>query len=95
MAFYKDYAISASTKALVNFITNDFSAQFLNYTKDKLYCSRSEDSASTRDVLLATYCIISKHLWPITPFLIEECWSYHGNKYIPQMNYIHGTRTCG
>lgn len=75
---HDQYELSGTTKILNNFITNELSAQYLHYSKDKLYCSSISDANGARDVMLAAYCVISKNLWPIVPFLVEECWSYYG-----------------
>lgn len=45
--------------------------------KDKLYCGSSNDFDNMIKVLLAQFYVINKILWPIVPFLVEECWSYY------------------
>lgn len=84
------YDILKVCTALDYFITNNLSAEYIHTRKDRLYCASIEDSTSSANVLLATFCVLNKHLWPIVPFLVEECWSYYGKICCNQIrNSIH------
>uniref|UniRef100_T1GHN0 isoleucine--tRNA ligase n=1 Tax=Megaselia scalaris TaxID=36166 RepID=T1GHN0_MEGSC len=43
---------------------------------DRLYCGMDEDLAQIKSVLKECYLILNKAIWPVTPFLVEESWSY-------------------
>lgn len=78
-AHYAEHNFGKVTRTLKTFFSNNLSADYIDLKKDELYCASGEDSATSRDILLATFCILNRHLWPIVPFLVEECWSYYGN----------------
>lgn len=72
----KNYRFSSYITELEHYIFNQFSAVYMHASKDRLYCGKSNEYAAVVQVLLAQFQIVSKILWPITPFLVEECWSY-------------------
>lgn len=52
-----------------------------------MYCGSNEEIISIRDTLHNCYFTLSKVLWPITPLLIEESWSYYGNSLLAKCVY--------
>lgn len=68
-----------ATNCIDNVVTK-ISALYLHSIKDRLYCDSLADTEELRKVLLAVYLTLSKVLWPIVPFLVEECWSYFDKK---------------
>lgn len=60
-----------------SFLFKKLSGIYLNTIKDRLYCGKPDDYASILQVLQAQLYIVSKILWPVVPFIVEECWSYH------------------
>lgn len=61
---------------ILNFITNDMSASYLHVIKDRLYCGTGVEHETLRDVLRIAYVTLCRAMWPIAPFVVEECWSY-------------------
>ncbi|KAJ6638007.1 Isoleucine--tRNA ligase, mitochondrial [Pseudolycoriella hygida] len=74
---YKSHQYNHTTTAVVNFVTNQLSAEYLHTIKDRFYCGTKEQREDVRNVLRSAFYVLSKILWPITPYLVEECWSYH------------------
>lgn len=77
-AGYADHQYNRVAATIVNFITNDVSAFYLHTIKDRLYCGSEDEYRSLQAVLHKAFLVLNKALWPITPFLVEECWSYIG-----------------
>lgn len=75
---YKDYDFMAIYKAVVNFVTIDLSAFYLDFAKDVVYIEAA-DSLARRQMQTVFYDIlvkITKLLTPILPHTSEEIWSY-------------------
>ena len=75
---YGAYDFMAIYKAVVNFITIDLSAFYLDFAKDVVYIEAS-DSLARRQMQTVFYNIlvkITKLLTPILPHTAEEIWSY-------------------
>lgn len=79
-ALYKSYQYNRVTATILHFVSNDLSAQYLHLIKDRLYCGTTDEHQRLQPVLLATFCVLNKVLWPIVPFTVEECWSYYGRQ---------------
>lgn len=77
---YRTHQYQRATSLIVNFVNNDVSGFYLHLIKDRLYCGRRKEIDDVRCVLAAAFHIINRAIWPITPFLVEECWSYHRHK---------------
>lgn len=75
---YEDYDFMAIYKAVVNFVTIDLSAFYLDFAKDVVYIEAANSLARRRmqtvfyDILVK----ITKLLTPILPHTAEEIWSY-------------------
>ena len=75
---YEAYDFMAIYKAVVNFITVDLSAFYLDFAKDVVYIESAE-SLERRQMQTVFYDIlvkITKLLTPILPHTAEEIWSY-------------------
>ncbi|MBM7642621.1 isoleucine--tRNA ligase [Streptococcus loxodontisalivarius] len=75
---YNNYDFMAIYKSVVNFITIDLSAFYLDFAKDVVYIE-SADSKVRRQMQTVFYDIlvkITKLLTPILPHTAEEIWSY-------------------
>ena len=75
---YNQYDFMAIYKSVVNFITVDLSAFYLDFAKDVVYIEAA-DSLVRRQMQTVFYDIlvkITKLLTPILPHTAEEIWSY-------------------
>lgn len=75
--FAKNYQFSSYVLNINQYINNDFSATYIGSIKDRLYCGSTEEQTDVVRILHALFQVSCKVLWPITPFLVEECWSYY------------------
>lgn len=74
--YYDEYDFSSVVTTLMNFMTNDLSAFYLDYTKDILYCEH-EDSLRRRQVQTTIYLILENLMplfAPILPFTLEDVY---------------------
>lgn len=74
---YDSHQYNRAAAVILNFVSNDLSAFYLHLIKDRLYCGTSDQYSAVQSVLRAAFIVLNKALWPITPFLVEECWSYY------------------
>ncbi|MGT2811137.1 isoleucine--tRNA ligase [Streptococcus minor] len=75
---YDNYDFLTIYKAVVNFITVDLSAFYLDFAKDVVYIE-AENAVARRQMQTVFYDIlvkITKLLTPIIPHTAEEIWSY-------------------
>ncbi|MGT2925845.1 isoleucine--tRNA ligase [Streptococcus cuniculipharyngis] len=75
---YDSYDFMAIYKAVVNFVTVDLSAFYLDFAKDVVYIEAA-DSLARRQMQTVFYDIlvkITQLLTPILPHTAEEIWSY-------------------
>ncbi|HFI0292236.1 TPA: isoleucine--tRNA ligase [Streptococcus suis] len=75
---YDNYDFMAIYKSVVNFVTLDLSAFYLDFAKDVVYIDGAK-SLSRRQMQTVFYDIlvkITKLLTPILPHTAEEIWSY-------------------
>lgn len=74
---YKNYDFSAVSTILTNFMTNDCSSYYLDYTKDILYIEK-EDARTRREVQTVLYHIVHvlNTLW--APILVHTCEEVFG-----------------
>ncbi|XP_037939723.1 isoleucine--tRNA ligase, mitochondrial-like [Teleopsis dalmanni] len=77
---YNCYEYHRVVSHILNFVANQISATYLHLIKDRLYCGDNDELASIRYTVSKCYEILCKSLWPITPFLIEESWSFYDAK---------------
>lgn len=75
---YDSYSFMNVYKEIVNFMTNDLSAFYLDFAKDVVYID-AEKSATRRGMQTVMYHILVdlvKMLVPILPHTTEEVWTY-------------------
>ncbi|MGT2771744.1 isoleucine--tRNA ligase [Streptococcus marimammalium] len=75
---YEEYDFMTIYKAIVNFVTVDLSAFYLDFAKDVVYI-QAADSLERRQMQTVFYDILvklTKLLTPILPHTAEEIWSY-------------------
>lgn len=75
---YKSYQYNRVTSTILNFVTNQLSGTYLHTVKDRFYCGTKDERAAVQNVLRSALYVLNKALWPIIPYVVEECWSYHG-----------------
>ncbi|CAM3324094.1 isoleucine--tRNA ligase [Streptococcus pluranimalium] len=75
---YEAYDFMAIYKAVVNFVTVDLSAFYLDFAKDVVYieAANSPERRRMQTVFYAILVKITKLLTPILPHTAEEIWSY-------------------
>uniref|UniRef100_A0A182SAV3 isoleucine--tRNA ligase n=1 Tax=Anopheles maculatus TaxID=74869 RepID=A0A182SAV3_9DIPT len=88
-ALYDSYQHNKATAIILNFCQSTLSGLYLHVIKDRLYCGTSEEHSNLKAILDATYRILSKVLWPIVPFLVEESWTYYEPDYFYKSNQTH------
>ncbi|XP_052888770.1 isoleucine--tRNA ligase, mitochondrial [Anopheles moucheti] len=76
-ALYDAYQHNKSTAIILNFCHSTLSGLYLHVIKDRLYCGTREEHNNLKAILDYTYRILSKVLWPIVPFLVEESWTFY------------------
>lgn len=73
---YAAHQYNRAAATILNFITNEMSASYLHVIKDRLYCGGRAEHEALRAVLHVAYVTLSRALWPIIPFVVEECWAH-------------------
>jgi isoleucyl-tRNA synthetase len=73
---YNTYQYNRVSVVVNNFIVNNLSSLYIHLIKDRLYCGTNEQHALLCDILKSCFDVLSKCLWPIVPFIVEESWSY-------------------
>lgn len=73
---YESFHFNRIVALVNNFVNTDLSSSYLHLIKDRLYCGHDDEHKKIQNILTHCYRGLSKSLWPITPFLIEESWSY-------------------
>lgn len=74
--FYDNFQFNRIIALANNFINTDLSSSYLHLIKDRLYCGFDSEHEQFRGILSVCYRELSKTLWPIMPFLVEESWKY-------------------
>ncbi|XP_064548348.1 isoleucine--tRNA ligase, mitochondrial [Drosophila montana] len=74
---YDAYEYNRVVASIQNFIANQVSGIYVHLIKDRLYCGNNQELQAIRYTLSHCYRQLCKALWPITPYLIEESWSYY------------------
>ncbi|MDG6189897.1 isoleucine--tRNA ligase [Lactococcus formosensis] len=75
---YDSYNFMSVYKQVINFLTNDLSAFYLDFAKDVVYieAAASADRRSMQTVMYTMLADLTKLLVPILPHTAEEIWSY-------------------
>lgn len=77
---HKSYQFNHIITTLLDFVWNKLSASYIDLFKDRFYCGSKQEQDDARHVVRSAFYVLSKALWPIMPFTVEECWSYHGKR---------------
>lgn len=72
-----EYRFSLYVNNITDYVINDLSATYLDMTKDRLYLNGRDGNDEILKIFLVNFHTLCKHLWPITPHLVEEVWSYY------------------
>ncbi|MEY8443258.1 isoleucine--tRNA ligase [Lactococcus ileimucosae] len=77
-AAYDSYDFMSVYKQVINFLTNDLSAFYLDFAKDVVYIEAADavDRRSMQTVMYTMLADLTKLLVPILPHTAEEIWSY-------------------
>ncbi len=77
---YDSYNFMSVYKQVINFLTNDLSAFYLDFAKDVVYieAANAADRRSMQTVMYTMLADLTKLLVPILPHTAEEIWSYLG-----------------
>lgn len=73
---YESFHFNRIVALVNNFVNTDLSSSYLHLIKDRLYCGHAAEHNDLEKILMNCYLGLCKNLWPITPFLIEESWSF-------------------
>ncbi|MCL2676434.1 MAG: isoleucine--tRNA ligase [Streptococcaceae bacterium] len=79
---YEAYDFISVYKKIINFLTQDLSAFYLDFAKDVVYID-AEDSFTRRSMQTVMYEVLvklTKYLLPILPHTAEEVWTYLENE---------------
>ncbi len=80
-----------ANKVLMNFMVNELSSYYCDFTKDILYCSDREDHRRRQvQTVYWTACDVLVKLW--APFLVytaEEIWNHFSDDEEPSVHYTH------
>ncbi|WP_367783189.1 isoleucine--tRNA ligase [Streptococcus pluranimalium] len=94
---YEAYDFMAIYKAVVNFVTVDLSAFYLDFAKDVVYieAANSPERRRMQTVFYDILVKITKLLTPILPHTAEEIWSYleHEEEEFVQLSEMPVTQT--
>ena len=89
---YEGYMYDDVTRLIINFVTRELSAFYLDYTKDILYIERQDDTIrrSAQTVIDATLKALLPLLTPLIPHTTEEVYAYingekHASVYLENM----------
>lgn len=78
-AALESYQFNHIIATALDFVSNQLSATYINLFRDRFYCGSKQQRDDARNVVRSALYVLCKALWPIMPFTVEECWSYHGN----------------
>ncbi|MBR3311083.1 MAG: isoleucine--tRNA ligase [Solobacterium sp.] len=84
------YDYVAANKALMNFMVNELSSYYCDFTKDILYCSGADDRRR-RQVQTVYWQSVDKlvRLWaPFLAYTAEEVWSHFSDDAEPSVHYM-------
>ncbi|KAG4067142.1 hypothetical protein HA402_000133 [Bradysia odoriphaga] len=73
----KSYQFNHVIATALDFVANQLSATYIKLFRDRYYCGSKQQRDDARNVVRSAFYVLSKALWPIMPFTVEECWSYH------------------
>ena len=86
-----DYDYVAANKTLMNFMVNELSSYYCDFTKDILYCSAKNDKRRRQVQTVYWQCVDALvRLWaPFLCYTSEEVWKFFSNDCEPSVHYLH------
>ncbi|XP_055631360.1 isoleucine--tRNA ligase, mitochondrial [Toxorhynchites rutilus septentrionalis] len=75
-SLFNSYQYNRASASILTFCVSTLSGFYLHLIKDRLYCGTDGEYQHLQIILRRTFDVLCKVLWPIAPFLVEECWSY-------------------
>ena len=86
-----DYDYVAANKTLMNFMVNELSSYYCDFTKDILYCSGKDDKRRRQVQSVYWQCTDALvRLWaPFLCYTSEEVWKFFSNDAEPSVHYLH------
>lgn len=88
---YEHYDFVMATSVMTNFMTNEISSYYLDFTKDILYIEK-KDNKRRRQVQSVIYYLVDAltKLWsPILAFTTYEIWKYYTHEDVKSVHYSH------
>ena len=88
---YENYDFVLVSSTLTNFMTNEVSSYYLDFTKDILYIDK-KDALRRRQVQSVIYMMTDAlvKLWsPILSFTTYEVWKFYKHEDLPSVHYSH------
>lgn len=73
---YETFQFNRVVALINNFVNTDLSGSYLHLIKDRVYCGHDVEHKEIQKILMNCFRGLCKSLWPLTPFLVEESWSY-------------------
>lgn len=85
------YDYVAVNKTLMNFMVNELSSYYCDFTKDILYCSAANDRRRRQVQSVYWQCTdVLVRMWaPFLCYTSEEVWKYFGNDEAESVHYLH------
>jgi isoleucyl-tRNA synthetase len=85
---YRDYEFHAVYHALNNFCNVDLSAVYLDFLKDRLYCSHPDDAGrrSAQTVLWRLAHMLTTAIAPVLAFTADEVWEHLPGTELPSVH---------
>uniref|UniRef100_A0AAG5CSK1 isoleucine--tRNA ligase n=1 Tax=Anopheles atroparvus TaxID=41427 RepID=A0AAG5CSK1_ANOAO len=74
---YESYQHNRASATILNFCLSTLSGLYVHVVKDRLYCGTKAEQDNVTAILDHTYRVLSKALWPIVPYLVEESWTFY------------------
>lgn len=88
---YEEYNYIAVSSALTNFMTNDLSSYYFDFSKDILMCDEKDDPRrrNVQTVLYHTLDALLKLWCPILPYTTHEAWKVFDTGEETSVHYTH------
>ncbi len=85
------YDYVAANKTLMNFMVNELSSYYCDFTKDILYCNKKNDRRRRQVQTVYWECTDALvRLWaPFLCYTSEEVWKFFSNDEEPSVHYLH------
>lgn len=86
-----NYDYVAANKTLMNFMVNELSSYYCDFTKDILYCSAADDTRRRQVQTVYWQCTDALvRMWaPFLCYTAEEIWMHFGNDEAESVHYLH------